>query len=269
MAKPVRWIIGGLGLVVGLGWFGLQLQPAPFPSYPQPVPSPSFVPLPQGLPAPVERFYRTIYGDEVPLITTAVMTGRGQLRIGPITFPARFRFTHEAGQGYRHYIETTMFGLPVMRVNEHFLGGQGRLELPFGVFEGSEVNQGANLGLWAESIWLPALLVTDPRVRWEPIDTVTAGLVVPFGADEERFIVRFDPKSGLLTHLESMRYRDAQSGKVLWINEAQAWQPVSGYQLPTVGLITWLDQGYSWANFQIEAVQYNVEVQEYLRGRGI
>ena len=58
------------------------------------------------------------------------------MRIMGITFPTRFRFTHIAGQSYRHYIETTIFGLPLMKVNEHYLDRVGRLELPFGMEEG-------------------------------------------------------------------------------------------------------------------------------------
>ena len=42
-----------------------------------------------------------------------------------IAFPARFRFIHEAGRGYRHYIEATVFGLPLMKVNERYLGPPG------------------------------------------------------------------------------------------------------------------------------------------------
>ena len=34
----------------------------------------AFAALPAGLPAPVERFYRTLYGDRIPVITSAVIT---------------------------------------------------------------------------------------------------------------------------------------------------------------------------------------------------
>ena len=109
-----------------------------------------------------------------------MISGQGRLRVMGITFPARFRFTHIAGKNYRHYIETTFFGLPVMKVNEHYLDGRSRLELPFGVSEGPKVDQGANLALWTEAVWMPAVWVTDPRVRWEAVDEYSAVLVVPF-----------------------------------------------------------------------------------------
>jgi hypothetical protein len=119
-----------------------------------------------------------------------------------ITLPGRFRFVHHAGQGYRHYIEAMTFGFPLLNINAYYLDGEARMEVPFGVTEGEpKVNQGANLASWRESLfWLPSILLTDPRVRWEPVDENTALPVVPFGEEQERFVVRFaPPRSGCRT----------------------------------------------------------------------
>ncbi len=57
------------------------------------------MPLPARLPAPVERFYRTVYGGEIPVIETAVIQGRGIMKpFMNIPIPARFVFVHTAGK---------------------------------------------------------------------------------------------------------------------------------------------------------------------------
>ena len=116
----MRIVIGiliTLVVLVAIGWLGLKVKPKPFDPYPAQTPELETIPLPDDLPPPVERFYRAVYGDQIPVIESAVISGRAQMRLFGITFPARFRFTHIAGQDYRHYIEATMFGLPITLVS--------------------------------------------------------------------------------------------------------------------------------------------------------
>lgn len=268
--KIVIGVVIGLVVLVGIIWLGLRIKPKPFVSYPEQTPVLQTVPLPEGLPAPVERYFRQLYGDEIPVITSAVVSGRAQIAPFGFNLPARFRFIHEAGQGYRHYIEATWFGIPIMKVNEWYLDGHGRLQLPIGTVEGPHTNQGANLGLWAESVNLPAIWLTDPRVRWEAVDDETALLIVPFGEAEEQFVMRFDPQTGQLRQMETMRYRDETSDKILWLAATLSSETIEagGAALETVGAATWQDQGKPWATFATEEIVYNVNVTDYIRAQG-
>lgn len=261
--------IGGLGIVVVAGWAGLQVEPRPLPApdlEPGDLPT---VAVPDGLPAPVARFYATLYGDRVPVVDTAVITGRGTMRIAGVTFPARWRFSHRTGEAYRHYIELTAYGRALTAVNERYVDQQARLELPFGVSEGPTIDQGANLALWAEAVWMPSVWVTDPDARWEPIDDDSARLIVPFAGGEETFTAQFDPDTGLLRSLTSMRFKGEEDrDKTLWINDVGEWGQVDAHPVPLRAEIEWADEDSPWARLRTENVRYNVDLGDYLTVRG-
>jgi len=269
--KTLLIIIGVLAALLFFGWLGLQIKPRPFLPYPQKTPELKTIPLPSGLPAPVERFYKTVYGDEIPVIEKVVVKGRATISPFGVKLPARFIFVHNVGKDYRHYIEATWFGLPILKVNEGYLDGKSFFESPMGnIYDDASTNQGANLAVWAEAGWFPSIWITDPRVRWEPVDEKTALLFVPFEDQEENFVMRFNSETGLLDSMEAMRFRDSgpQAKKILWITRNIESKKIEGTQLDTVGTATWLDQGNPWATFNLEEVNYNVDVSQYIRRKG-
>ncbi len=275
MASARRTIFFVAGSVVALRlllWLGLQVRPQPFAPYPQQPGPLETRPLPAGLPAPVERFYRSLYGEEIPVIETVVIQGRGVIKpFLKLPIPARFVFVHRAGRAYRHYFEAALFGIPLLKVNEGYIDGESFFESPVAKsFDDPKANQGANLALWAEAAWFPSLWLTDGRARWAPVDEHSALLYVPFEAGEENFLVRFNPQTGLIDSLEAMRYRDLGEGspKILWMVRTEAGQPpAEDHPGPTFSA-TWLDQGSPWANFNLEEVIFNTDVSVYLRQKG-
>lgn len=250
---------------------GLRMQPRPFSPYPQSSQPMRSTAVPTGLPAPVARYYEAALGAEAPVVETAVITGRGTVRFMGVTFPARLRFTHDAGQGYRHYIETTIFGLPLMKVNERYLDGHAWMQLPVGIIENEpKVDMAANLGLWGESIWLPSIYLTDSRVRWEAIDDTSARLIVPFETEDDMFTVFFDPTTNLITRMQAMRYRDADDiEKISWQMDVVSWDTFHGILIPARSTVIWADEGTPWLITEVEDIAYNVDVREYIRAEGL
>jgi len=252
-----------IGLIL-IGWLGLQFQPRSFQAHGGEPGEQETINLPAGLPAPVEHFYREVYGDQIPQIQSAVISGRGTMRIQGITLPVRWRFIHQTGESYRHQIEAAWFGMPILKVNEVYQDGSGRLELPFGISEGSKVDQGANLGLWAETVWMPSVWLTDTRVSWEAVDADTAVLRVPYGEQVQHFVVRFDPDTHLIRWMESMRYQGEESQeKILWLNTVRVWGQLAGHLNPIEVALIWMDDGIPWAELTVERVLYNVDVSGY------
>lgn len=221
---------------------------------------------PSGLPEPVAHFYQTIYGEEVPIIESVVINGRGRIKPFGIWLPARFIMVHHTGYHYRHYFEATFFGFPFLRVDEGYLDQVSYFESPMGSHhDDPNTNQAANLALWAEAGWFPSVWLSDSRARWTPVDAHTATLHVPFETTEDHLIMRFSPRSGLLEVTEAMRYKHpGDKEKVLWITH-QETRPDG----QTISYVTWHDDGKPWAELEIEEMYFNLQVDDFLKKRGV
>jgi hypothetical protein len=124
---------------------------------------------------------------------------------------------------------------------------------------------------------MPSIWVTDSRARWEAIDENSATLIVPFteetGAsivEEEYFTVSFDPETGLLQSMQSMRFKGENSSeKTLWINEIVDWQTLGDFTQPVLSAVTWQGEDSPWARFTTLEIVYNADVSSYVQQSGI
>lgn len=270
MNPPLLLIIGIFVTIVLLVWIGMRRNPESFESFSIANKDFETFQIPAGLPQPVEKYYRQIYGDEIPLIHSFILTGRGHVRIKGIRLPARLRFTHDAGEGYRHYIETTIWGVPVMKVNEHYLNLKARLELPFVVIENDPgVDEAANLGMWSETMMFPGVFLSTEGVSWEAINKSTARLIVPFGKNEDEFVVFFDSETCLIDKMETMRWKNAEDeAKTRWQAQVREWGEVKGWKMPVVFSAQWMNESSPWLIAKIEDVNWNVDISDYIQQEG-
>jgi hypothetical protein len=249
-------------VLVGVGWLGTKFDARRFDVPELETSDPGSMDVPANLPPPVARYTEVAFGEEVPVIESALIIGRADLTFNGITVPGRFKMYHDAGQAYYHYMQVAWFQIPVLTVHERFLDGVAFFDLPGSMIQDEPtVNAAANQGLWAESVWLPSIYFTDERVQWVAVDDQTAQLIVPEAAEVEIFTLRFDAETGLLTELSTYRYRDAgDTERLLWTNRMLEWGEFNGVMIPTLSETQWGDQDDPWAVWRVESVIYNLDV---------
>lgn len=250
------WIAAGaLAGAAALGARRALAQlPPPFPGLPA---TPALQPQPMpDLPEPVRRYLETVAPD-LPVMSSAVLTGRFTMRMRGITLPGRWRFSHEVGRGYRHEMDVIVLGRRLMSGDERFVDGHARLDLPGGVVTGEpKVDEAALLSMWGEYLWLPSVLAT---ATWEPIDAVSARMRVP--GSEQPLLAWFDPETHLLSRFETLRWRDAADPESLpWSTTNLAWTRIGGIGVPAVGAVQWGDQDQPWLRLSLDDITWNVPV---------
>ena len=269
LLKIVIGIIGGLLAILGLGWLGLQVRPRPFEPVADESADLGTIPLPTDLPAPVYRHFQIVFGDEVPVVKTAVIQGRPRVRINGIWLPVRYTSYFNAGYDYQRDMEVTIYGVSIGGGYERYAEGTASAEI-FGQVEpgGKKLDQAANLAVWAEGFWTPSIFITDERIRWEPVSDTQARVYFPFDDGEDSLLLTFDPETGLMTGFQAMRYRGSDSSeKIGWRGIPEKWERFDGVLIPSESSIVWADEGTSWATWTVENVQLNVDVSAKLTPR--
>ena len=256
-------VVGGLAVLAGIGWAGLQMPPS---NLPLPADSPQdigTVAIPDDVPAPVHRYYQTVFGEQAPRIESLAVYGRARANFG-IWLPLRYRLVHRPGYAFERYMEVTWYGRTVLKAIDRYVDGKGKTGPMGKEATGPAVDQGANMILWAEAPLMPSLWISDERLRWEAIDDSSARLIFPYGDGEDELTVHFDPQTNLITRITALRFRDAESGKIPWYADLLTWQTVAGVQVPKRIAITWEDQGKPWSYWDLEEYFWNVDISGFL-----
>lgn len=262
-SKVVVGVVGGLVVLGGIGWLGLQVPPANFRPPGDEAQDFGTVAVPPDLPAPVRRYFQVAFGGHVPRVESMVAWGRARANFG-LWMPLRFRLYHRPGHDFRREMEVTWFGIPVLKALDQYINGVG-MTGPVGHADtGPEVNQGSNMIIWAESTFYPSLLITDPRIRWEAIDDTSARLLFPFGDQQDEMIFYFDPATGLVTRTWALRYQGTTGKKVPWYGEIQEWQTIRDMKLPLRVAVRWENQTGPWSYWEFENIWWNIDLTQQL-----
>jgi hypothetical protein len=261
---------GSLAGLAGLGIAGMQVPPPAFPPIPSAPGGFRTVPIPGGLPAPVDRYLRAIGdGRSLPLLDSFVMWGRMRMKRG-MWMHGRWRAYHIPGQHFHRPLEITWFGLPFLRGTDQSIDGQGTMMVGDERTMDDETSQGAMAILWLEAACSAGLYVTDRRLRWEALDEHKARMVYPTLQGEDLLVYDFDPETGLPARVSTMRYKRAGEPKYPWHSDLTEWRHFETGLAPAKISVTWEDEGEPWSYWATEGIATNVDVSPQIEaGRAI
>ena len=206
-----------------------------------------------GLPAPVERYFRAVLKDGQPFIAAATFELAGTINMSatgenwkPFTSTQRAT-THRPGFLWNGRV-VMLPGLAA-HVHDSYIAGVGTLHAAvLGLFtvaevQGSgEIARGELMRYFAEMAWYPTALLPSQGVRWAAVDDRSANATLVDGPVSLTLLFRFD-ETGLITSVHA----DARGAGVGKDTVMLPWEcSVSNYQLrdgmmePGHGEAAWL-----------------------------
>ena len=208
------------------------------------------------LPAPVQRYFRSVLKDAQPMIARVRVRHTGTFNRSetaeqwkPFTSDQQV-VTRRPGFDWDATIQM-MPGLPV-RVHDAYVEGEGLLHAAvFGLFtvaamrDRTETARGEMMRFAAESAWYPTALLPGHGIRWEPVDDRSAAATLSDGALHVTLLFTFNGDN----LIESVRAnaRGRTVGKEViqtpWQGRFWDYQERHGMRVPLHGEVAWLLPG--------------------------
>ena len=207
----------------------------------------------EGLPAPVQRFFRAALTEGQPMVTGVHVRHRGTFNMGetadqwkPFTSDQRI-VTQRPGFDWDGRI-AMMPGLTV-RVHDAYLAGEGLLHASlFGLFSLADVRgsraiaEGELMRFFAEAAWYPTALLPSQGVRWEPLDDRSAYAELTDGSLSVTMRFTFNESDLIETVSAEARGRmvGGESVPTPWEGRFWGYSERQGMNVPLEGEVAWI-----------------------------
>ena len=207
----------------------------------------------EGLPAPVQRYFRTVLKDGQAIVAAARVDHVGSFNVGETTdqwkpFTSRQRVVTRR-PGFVWDGRVVMLPGLAVHVHDAYVAGTGILHPAIlGLFtlidlRGSgDVAQGELMRFFAEAAWYPTALLPSQGVRWDAVDERSARATLVDGAISLTLLFRFDEQGLIESVRAEARGRTVAKTVVMtpWEGRWSDYQVRDGMWVPTAGEVAWL-----------------------------
>jgi hypothetical protein len=203
----------------------------------------------EGLPAPVQRFFRAVLKDGQPIVAAANLSQRGLFNMSETenkwsAFTAtQLVTTQHLGFDWDARIQMAP-GVSAF-VHDSYILGEGKLHASLlGLLTVADVGntpqaaQGELLRFFAEMPWYPTALLPSQGVHWEAIDDTSAHATLTDGATTVSLVFQFNAEGAIATMRAEARNRDALT-TMPWNGRFWEYAVRNGMLIPLEGEVGW------------------------------
>ena len=216
----------------------------------------------EGLPTPVQRYFRYALNDGQPYISYVRLKHNGTFKPSEdkkwTSIKGEQYFTAE-NPGFLWKGKTSLF-----TARDMYIGGKGKLVVSlFSIFkvvdeQGDHIDQAELLRWLGESVWFPTNLIPGENLQWTAIDSTKAKITFNYKGISVYYIVHFNDQ-GQITKLETERNME-KGRKEKWVGVVGDYKQKDGIKVPTYIEGKWiLEEGeYPYAKFHVQQIEYEI-----------
>ncbi len=207
----------------------------------------------EGLPAPVQRYFRAVLKEGQPLVAAVSVEHTGTFNMSETGEQWRpFKSTQRVITQRPGFVWDARIRMaPAMNVFVHdaYVAGEGVLTAKLlgllTVMEQPstpELAQGELMRFFAEGAWYPTALLPSQGVVWEAVDDTQASATLSDGTTTVGLVFQFDAQ-GLISSVRSdARYREVDGVHVAtpWQGRFWDYELRDGMLIPLEGEVAWL-----------------------------
>lgn len=234
----------------------------------------------EGLPAPVQRYFRAALKDGQPMVAAVAIEHRGEFNLAAeggdrwVPFSSQQRVVVRR-PGFVWDARMPIFPGLAVHVVDAYVAGRGVLKpalmglIPLADIDGTSpepggVAHGELLRFAAEAPWYPTALLPSQGVRWRALDERSAEASLGDGAVRVTMRFEFDATSGLITGIRADRGRTL-GGRIEmtpWDGRWSAHAEREGGVVPLRGDVAWLTPAGRRPYWRGEVVGLQFEFEE-------
>ena len=207
----------------------------------------------EGLPAPVQRYFRAVLKDGQPIIAAASIEQAGTFNMSETAqqwkpFTAKQRVITQR-PGFDWDARIMMFPAVAVHIHDAYVAGEGMLHgAIFGLIpvvnmpDSPELQQGEFMRYFMEALWYPTALLPSQAVRWEAVDDRSARANLPDGALTLTLTFRFQDDGLIESARAESRGRlvNGVPSNAPWQGRFWNYAMRDGIRVPLEGEVAWV-----------------------------